>query len=210
MRERLHLLKERPMERIRLRGRAMEPLRRRQFATFGTGSVVHRPLYLFGAKRIAVGAHVLILPGCWISAELRAWDHPGPVISIGDRAGIRPYVTISASSPMTIEDDVIIAAYTSIIDSDHTFELGNPNVMHNPVVTEPIHIGRGTWIAERVAVLKGARIGRCCIIGANSVVKGEIPDFSIAVGAPAKVVGQVKGIDEQGLIAYGGEYQRLF
>jgi acetyltransferase-like isoleucine patch superfamily enzyme len=65
--------------------------------------------------------------------------------------------------------------------------------MHNPVVTEPIHIGRGTWVAERVAVLKGARIGRCCIIGANSVVKGEIPDFSIAVGAPAKVVGQVKG-----------------
>jgi len=210
MRERLRLLRERPLERLALRGRAMEPLRRRQFASFGRGSVVDRPLYLFGAQRIAIGSHVLILPGCWISAELRAWDQPGPIISIGDRAGLRPYVTISASSRVTIEDDVIIAAYTSIVDCDHTFALGNPNVMHNPVVTAPIHIGRGSWVAERVAILKGARIGRCCIIGANSVVNGEIPDFSIAVGAPAKVVGQVEGIDERGLIEYSGDYQRLF
>jgi acetyltransferase-like isoleucine patch superfamily enzyme len=62
-------------------------------------------------------------------------------------------------------------------------------------VTAPIRIGRGTWIAERVAVLKGANIGRCCIIGAHSVVRGEIPDYSIAVGAPARVVGTVEGVD---------------
>jgi acetyltransferase-like isoleucine patch superfamily enzyme len=46
-----------------------------------------------------------------------------------------------------------------------------------------------------VAVLKGSNIGRCCIVGANSVVRGEIPDFSIAVGSPARVVGQVEGVD---------------
>jgi acetyltransferase-like isoleucine patch superfamily enzyme len=67
--------------------------------------------------------------------------------------------------------------------------------MHNPLETSPIRIGRGTWIAERVAVLRGADIGRCCIIGANSVVKGTIPDYSIAVGSPARVVGRVDGVD---------------
>ena len=67
--------------------------------------------------------------------------------------------------------------------------------MHNPVETAPVRIGRGTWLAERVAVLRGANIGRCCIVGANSVVRGEIPDYSIAVGAPAKVVGEVTGVD---------------
>jgi acetyltransferase-like isoleucine patch superfamily enzyme len=67
--------------------------------------------------------------------------------------------------------------------------------MHNPLATAPIRIGRGTWIAERVAVLRGADIGRCCIIGANSVVKGTIPDYSIAVGSPARVVGTVEGVD---------------
>ena len=56
-------------------------------------------------------------------------------------------------------------------------------------------IGRGTWLAERVAVLRGSSIGRCCIVGANSVVRGELPDYSIAVGAPARVVGEVSGVN---------------
>jgi acetyltransferase-like isoleucine patch superfamily enzyme len=43
-----------------------------------------------------------------------------------------------------------------------------------------------------VAVLRGADIGRRCIIGANSVVRGHIPDNSIAVGAPARVVGSTE------------------
>jgi acetyltransferase-like isoleucine patch superfamily enzyme len=94
-----------------------------------------------------------------------------------------------------IENDVIIGAYSSVIDSDHTFREGNPNVMHNSVDTAPIRIRRGAWIGERVAVLRGADIGECCIIGANSVVRGRIPPYSIAVGAPARVVGEVNGVE---------------
>jgi acetyltransferase-like isoleucine patch superfamily enzyme len=65
-------------------------------------------------------------------------------------------------------------------------------VVWNPLRTAPIRVGRGTWIGERVGVLAGARIGKFCIIGANSVVRDEIPDFSIAVGAPARVVGSTR------------------
>ncbi len=102
---------------------------------------------------------------------------------------------ISAANEIVIEDDVIIGAFSSVIDSDHTFSDGQPNVMHNSLRTEPVKIGRGTWLAERVAVLRGASIGRCCIIGANSVVRGDLPDYSIAVGAPARVIGRVEGVD---------------
>ena len=191
------------MERVKLRGRLLAPYRRRRFAAFGERSVIDRPLWLFGEHRIAVGRDVLVFPGCWISAETQTWSRPEPALTIGDRVGIRPYVTISAMERVTIEDDVIIAAYSSVIDSDHTFDQGRPNVMANASASAPIHIGRGTWIAERVAVLKGARIGRCCIIGANSVVRGEIPDFSIAAGAPARVVGRVETVDEQALAEPG-------
>lgn len=186
------------MLRVAARGRLLEPYRRRRFAAFGARSILHRPLWLYGMPHIAVGAGVLALPGCWIAVEEVAWGAQEPVLSIGDRVGIRPYVTISASERIVIEDDVVIAAYSSLIDSDHTYAAGRPNIMANPTVTAPIHVGRGTWIAERVAVLRGARIGRCCIIGANSVVRGEIPDFSIAVGAPARVVGRVAGFDSGG------------
>jgi acetyltransferase-like isoleucine patch superfamily enzyme len=102
---------------------------------------------------------------------------------------------ISASESIEIEDDVIIGAFSSVIDSDHTFANGEPNVMHNPVVTAPVRIGRGTWLAERVAVLRGSDIGECCIIGANSVVRGTIPPYSVAVGSPARVVDTVQGVD---------------
>ena len=184
-----------PMKRVVLRSRVMAPYWKRRFHHFGEGAIVHKPAWVYGPQQMSIGAHSLVLQGTWLSVESQAWDTRAPTLSIGRRVGIRPYCMISAAEEIVIEDDVIIAAYSSVIDSDHTFALGQPNVMHNPLETSPIRIGRGTWIAERVAVLRGADIGRCCIIGANSVVKGTIPDYSIAVGSPARVVGQVEGVD---------------
>jgi lipopolysaccharide O-acetyltransferase len=184
-----------PMKRVVLRSRVTAPYWRRRFHHFGEGVILHKPTWVYGPQQMSIGAHSLVLQGTWLSVEQPAWDKPAPALSIGKRVGIRPYCMISAAEHIEIEDDVIIAAFSSVIDSDHTFALGRPNVMHNPIETAPIRIGRGTWIAERVAVLRGADIGRCCIIGANSVVKGTIPDYSIAVGAPARVVGEVDGVD---------------
>lgn len=185
------------MRRAAIRARLLRPYWVRRFHTFGEDAIVHRPGSVFGAHQIAIGDHSLILGGCYLSVETPAWERPAPVLRIGDRVGIRPYCMISASESIVIEDDVIIGAFTSLIDSDHTFAEGRPNVMHNPVATAPIRIGRGTWLAERVAVLRGTSIGRCCIVGANSVVRGELPDYSIAAGAPARVVGRVEGVDAE-------------
>jgi lipopolysaccharide O-acetyltransferase len=195
-----------PMKRVVLRSRVTSPYWRRRFNHFGEGAILHKPTWVFGPQQMSLGAHSLVLQGTWLSVESQAWDKQAPALSIGKRVGIRPYCMISAAEKIEIEDDVIIAAFSSVIDSDHTFALGRPNVMHNPLETSPIRIGRGTWIAERVAVLRGADVGRCCIIGANSVVKGTIPDYSIAVGTPARVVGEVDGVD-----AYAGPVaERLF
>ncbi len=183
------------MHRAAFRARVMRPYWERRFHSFGDGAIVHRPGSIFGARQISIGEHALILAGTYLSVERPAWNRPAPVLSIGARVGIRPYCMISAAESIVIEDDVIIGAFTSLIDSDHTFAEGRPNVMHNSVASAPIRIGRGTWLAERVAVLRGAVIGRCCIVGANSVVRGELPDYSIAAGAPARVVGQVTGVD---------------
>jgi acetyltransferase-like isoleucine patch superfamily enzyme len=184
-----------PMRRAELRALVMRPYWKARFHSFGEHAIVHRPGGIFGAQQIAIGAHTLVLGGCYISVETPAWELPAPVLRIGDRVGIRPYCMISASESIVIEDDVIIGAFSSVIDSDHTFAEGRPNVMHNSLASAPIRIGRGTWLAERVAVLRGSSIGRCCMVGANSVVRGELPDYSIAVGAPARVVGQVEGVD---------------
>jgi lipopolysaccharide O-acetyltransferase len=191
----LRELVHQPMRRAELRARVMRPYWRRRFAAFGEGTILDRPGEVLGAHKIAIGEHSLVRRGTHLAVETFAWHRPGPVLRIGDRVGIRPYCMISASEGVEIEDDVIIGAFASVIDSDHAFGDGVPNVMHNPVETGPIRIGRGTWLAERVAVLRGSDIGRCCIVGANSVVRGTLPDYSIAVGAPARIVGEVTGVD---------------
>ena len=56
------------------------------------------------------------------------------------------------------------------------------------IVKSPVRIGPDTWVAAKVTVLRETRVGRGCVLGAHAVVKGDIPDYSIAVGAPAKVV----------------------
>ncbi|MCY0856211.1 acyltransferase [Cupriavidus sp. D39] len=52
---------------------------------------------------------------------------------------------------------------------------------------KPVEIGDDCWIGVNVAIMPGVRIGRGCVIGANSVVTRSLPEYSIAVGAPAVV-----------------------
>ena len=179
----------RPIKRVTLRGRITRPWWRRRFHEFGDGSILHRPDWVFGPHLMAVGSNVLIFHGAWLSVERPAWGATEPVIRIGSGVGIRPYCTISAAESIVIEDHVVLSAFSTVVDSDHTFVKGEPSIMRGPLATSPIRIGRGTWIGERVAILRGSDIGERCIIGANSVVRGRIPDNSIAVGAPARVVG---------------------
>jgi lipopolysaccharide O-acetyltransferase len=180
---------ERPMKRVALRAKFTRPWWRWRFHEFGAGSVLHRPDWVFGPHLMAIGRDALIFQGAWLSVERAAWNAREPVIRIGDNVGIRPYCTLSAAESIVIEDYVAMGSFTTVVDSDHTFVRGEPSPMRGPLVTSPVRIGRGTWIGERVAILRGADIGTRCIIGANSVVRGRIPDNSIAVGAPARVVG---------------------
>jgi acetyltransferase-like isoleucine patch superfamily enzyme len=168
----------------------MRPYRTRQFAAFGSGSVVHRPAWIYGAHRIAIGPSVMILNGAWLSAEKTTWDEPEPAITIGEGSALRAWVTLSASVRIEIGRDVVFGASCSVVDGAHTWRAGNDNVLYNPMDALPIRIGDGTWLGDRVTVLRGAVIGRRCAIGAHSVVRDEIPDGSVAVGIPARVVGR--------------------
>ena len=180
-----------PLKRVAWRARFVRPWRTRRFLEFGQASIIHKPMWIHSPRQIAIGKNVLILHGVWLSVEAVAEHLPAPVITIGDNCSIRPHCTIAAAESIVIEEGVVLSAYSTVIDTDHTLTEGAVSVMHSPIVTSPVRIGAGTWIGERVAVLRGADIGKGCIIGTNSVVKGVIPDGSIAAGAPARVVGQV-------------------
>lgn len=180
---------EEPMVWVAARGRLMRPLRRLRFDSFGDHSFVHKPDWLYGPHKIAVGEGTMIFHGAWLSVERTAWEQPEPALKIGDGVILRGHVVISCAESVTIEDNVAIGGFSTIVDSDHVHRNVEHSVVWNPTVSEPIFIGEGTWIGDRVTILRGARIGRRCVIGAGTVVRGEIPDHSIAVGAPARIVG---------------------
>jgi acetyltransferase-like isoleucine patch superfamily enzyme len=181
-----------PFKRVALRARFAAPYRRLRFDSFGKRSIVHKPQWIYGPHQMALGDGVVILGNSWLAVEKAAWELPAPVLQIGNDVWIRPFCTISAAESIVIEDHVVLSAFTTVIDSDHTSAPAE-NVLWNPLKTAPVRIGSGSWIGERVSVLRGSNIGRGCVIGANSVVSGEIPDHSVAVGAPARVVGTTDG-----------------
>lgn len=178
---------------VGLEARALRPLRVRQFGAFGEDSVVHRPDWIYGGGHISIGDNVVVLHRSWLAVERQAWGATEPVVTIGDLTAIRPNVTITAAERIAIGPNVVISAFTTLVDSDHTWDSGHPSVLYNPVITSPISVGEGTWIGERVAVLRGSQIGAFCVIASNSVVRGEIPAYSVAAGSPAKVVGSTRG-----------------
>ena len=75
-----------------------------------------------------------------------------------------------------------------LTDMNHGYEDVDLPISVQNQPEAPVVIGDGSWLGHGVVVLPGAHIGRHVVIGANSVVTGEIPDFSVAVGAPARVI----------------------
>lgn len=109
-----------------------------------------------------------------------------PEIRIGNRAYIGQFCTLGN---ITIEDDVLIASHVSIVNGcrQHgTARLDIP-IREQPGEFEPITIGHGSWIGEHATV--AASVGRECIVGAGSLVLKPLPDYAIAVGVPARIIG---------------------
>lgn len=195
LRSRLIDFIDEPMIRVSMVARAIEPYRRQRFYDFGRRSIIHRPTWLYGTRLISIGDGVLVLPGAWLAVERPAWDRSDPVLRIGNRVALRANCTLSAATSIVIEDDVVFGGSVTVVDSDHTWHGRNPNVLYNPLETSPVRIGRGTWVGDHATILRGTTIGEFSVIGANSVVRGHIPDRSIAVGMPARVIASNHGPD---------------
>jgi acetyltransferase-like isoleucine patch superfamily enzyme len=95
---------------------------------------------------------------------------------------------ITAVRDVVIEDHVLTANNVYISDNLHSYEDVGVPIMHQPVrFKNAVVIGKGSWIGENVCII-GASVGKNCVVGANSVVTHDIPDFSVAVGSPAVVI----------------------
>lgn len=157
------------------------------FQYFGFGSIIIKPLHLDGSSNIKIGKRVIVHYKTWLAA-LPLTGEKGCLLQIEDGAVIGHFNHIYATKRVVIEENVLTADKVYISDNLHGYEDVNIPIKSQPIIqNREVIIGKGSWLGENVSVL-GAKIGKQCVIGANSVVTKDIPDYCIAVGVPAAII----------------------
>lgn len=135
----------------------------------------------------------LFLGGCGRDLRLgRGITFYNPAnIRIGHNVYIAHGNWFSAGAEIVIGDEVIFGPGSVVTSSNHT--LLNGSFRYGPPAKSPISIGRGSWIAAHCTITAGTRIGSSCLIAANSVAQGEVPDGTMLGGVPGRVVKSIAG-----------------
>ena len=158
-----------------------------RFACFPKSSYIDKPLRINGGKNIFIGSNVYIQYKTWLASEPLTGEKKSKLV-IEDGCTIGHFNHIYVTKSIILHKNVLTADKVYISDNLHGYEDINTPIIKQPIVQNgTVEIGEGSWLGENVCVL-GAHIGKHCVIGANSVVTRDIPDYSVAVGAPAKVI----------------------
>ena len=148
-------------------------------------------LKIFG-ENISIGDYATLICSSDKKIDISTWqtDKLNGSISLGNYILISPGTSIRSAESIDIGDSTMIASDVVITDSDWHGIYNRTDYVATP---KPVKIHKNVWIGERSIILKGTQIGENSIIGAGSVVHGDIPPNSIYAGNPAK---EVKKLDE--------------
>ncbi|MDP4277628.1 MAG: acyltransferase [Bacteroidota bacterium] len=154
----------------------------------GNNNVIMPPFFI-SPEHVILGNQVLIFDYARIEGvtqyEGAIYD---PLIVFHDRVQVQQGLYLTCATRIEIGEDTAIAANVTITDIHHPYETIDLPIERQPIVTEAVSIGDGCKIYNNAVILPGTHIGKHCTVGANSVVKGIFPDFSVIVGAPARIV----------------------
>ena len=154
-----------------------------RYASVGKHSYVGKPLYI-QRKGIIVGNNVRIYPG--MRAELTCQDAK---IIIEDNVSIgQNFHVVCYKGNLIIGRDSTISGNVFVSNVDHAYENIGIHILDQEMIYKETVIGKNCYIGYGATILPGSILGRQCIVGANSVVKGIYPDFSILAGNPARII----------------------
>lgn len=156
-------------------------------------TTINFPILLVGGKYITSGKNLFLGANGILSAwESFKGDSFHPEIIFGDNVTIGNGFHISAINKIHLGNNILMGKYVTIVDNEHgniTFEnLNIPPIKRRLSYSNGIFIEDNVWIGDKVTICSKARIGYGAVIGANSVVTGEIPPFSVAAGSPARII----------------------
>jgi acetyltransferase-like isoleucine patch superfamily enzyme len=137
--------------------------------------------------RLELGEGVLFEPGVWITMPELAR------VRIGEGTFLNRNVMVAAQELVEIGAHSMLANGCFVTDANHRFDDPDRPITWQGFDSKgPTRIGANCWLGANVVVTSGVTIGERCVIGANSVVTRDVEPFSIAAGAPARVLRRVE------------------
>jgi acetyltransferase-like isoleucine patch superfamily enzyme len=157
------------------------------FKRMGDRSKIISPLKIEGYSNISIGSRVNIAYKTWLAAVPLTGAINCKLV-IGNGTSIGHFNHIYATSGIVIGENVLTADKVYIADNLHSYEDVSLPVSKQPIKQiKEVYIGDGAWLGENVCII-GSNVGKGCVIGANSVVTKDIPDYCVAVGSPARII----------------------
>jgi acetyltransferase-like isoleucine patch superfamily enzyme len=160
------------------------------FRRFGKGSYILKPLLILNPEFISIGDRVSIRQGLRLEVVLSG-PNKIPDLVIGDDTNIEQNVHIICHSRVHIGSNVSITGNCSIVDVTHPYDdVHDPTKIGARIQDKDsfVEIGDGSLLGFGSVILPNVRIGAHAVVGANSVVTRDIPDYAVAAGIPAVVL----------------------
>lgn len=156
---------------------------RLRFRRIGWRTYIAAPIFIFGGRNITIGRDVRIFPHSRFEAHDRGGIVIGDDVSIGQN-----FHVISSQTNLNIGAHTTVSSNVMITNIDHEYREIGIHILHQPFLHRKTTIGENCFIGFGAMIQAGTVLGKQCIVGANSVVRGEFPDYCVIVGAPARVV----------------------
>lgn len=158
------------------------------YAEYHLSDFVIKPISIT-QKSVKLGKHVLIYYHARINGVRQYNDVKySPEIILESGVRVQQNLHLTCAESVIIGENTAIAANVTITDIHHPYTDINVPIELQNIEVHPVKIGRDCKIYNNVVILPGTLIGDHVTIGANSVVNGTIPDYCVAVGAPAKII----------------------
>lgn len=146
-------------------------------------------LSMITPRYIVVKEDVII----WHNCRIEGVEHYNdkwytPTIILNKGVHIQQGVHITCADSIVIGENTCISAYTTITDINHPYDDINIPIEKQDLEVKRVNIGKDCKINNGAVILPGVNIGNHVCIGANTVVNRDIPDYSVVVGAPARII----------------------
>jgi lipopolysaccharide O-acetyltransferase len=158
---------------------------------YGKNSFIVNPMKIEGGNCISLGNNSRIGKHSWVSAFQSYGDQIfSPRIVIGNNVSIGSYFCLTSIREVIIEDGCLFSECVYISDHAHGLDpsCDLPPVAQPLLEKGSVVIGQNTFIGYRACILPGVKLGKNCVVGANSVVTKSFDDYSMIAGVPAKII----------------------